>query len=410
VLTGRWQRFEWIVAVRFLREGRAQSLSIMGGVAIGVAVIVFMSALLHALQNNLVRRVLTAQPHIQVLPPHDSVRVQHGDDGQWHLDRIQPPLQRMRSIDQWQSVVSLLQSTPGVKHVAAVLTGSTLVARGGVTRSLNLTAIEPDSYQKIVNLQDKLLIGAVRLGGSDILIGMELASDLGLGIGDKLVLLPVTGKGSHYTVSGILDFGSKQGNQRNAYVALHSGQSLLGIPGGVTAIDVTTWDVYAAEHIAQWISALTGLQADSWIHNNAQMFSAVRAQTLANRAIRFFVAMSVAFGIASVLVVSVVQRSREIGILRAMGVSRGQVMRVFLIQGGLLGLGGAVLGCVLGALALRAWLAYARTPEGAPMFEVQWEPGLFIAALALATITGLLAAFAPALRAARLEPVVAIRG
>ena len=80
MVLGRWQPFEWIVASRFLREGRMQSLFIIGGVAIGVAVIVFMSALLQGLQANLVKRVLTAQPHIQVLPPKERVRVQHGED------------------------------------------------------------------------------------------------------------------------------------------------------------------------------------------------------------------------------------------------------------------------------------------------------------------------------------------
>ena len=193
-------------------------------------------------------------------------------------------------------------------------------------------------------------------------------------------------------------------------MSLHSGQSLLGYPGGVTSIDITVQDVYAAEEVAQRIQAQTHLQADSWIKNNAQFFSAVKSQSLANTAIRFFVGLSVAFGIASVLVVSVVQRSKEIGILRAMGISRGQVMRIFLLQGGLLGLGGAVVGCALGILSLQLWLLIALTPEGTPMFAVTTDIWMLSGALALATLSGLLAALAPAMRAARLDPVVAIRG
>jgi lipoprotein-releasing system permease protein len=94
------------------------------------------------------------------------------------------------------------------------------------------------------------------------------------------------------------------------------------------------------------------VDADSWIKNSAQFFAAVSAQTTANTAIRFFVGLSVAFGIASVLVVSVVQRSREIGILRAMGISRGQILRLFLLQGGLLAFAGVLVGCGIGAAAL----------------------------------------------------------
>jgi lipoprotein-releasing system permease protein len=93
-----------------------------------------------------------------------------------------------------------------------------------------------------------------------------------------------------------------------------------------------------------------------------------------------------------------------------MGISRGQVMRVFLLQGGLLGLGGAVLGCFLGILFLQLWLQISRGADGAPMFTITIDAMMLVEALTLATLTGLLAALAPALRAARLDPVVAIRG
>ena len=410
MVLGRWQPFEWIVASRFLREGRLQSVFITVGVAIGVAVIVFMSALLQGLQSNLVRRVLTAQAHIQVLPPKEFVKPQHAADEAWHAARIQAPLQRLKSIDQWPSVLALVRAMPQVKVASPAVTGASLVVRGGASRSLSITAVDLALYQQIVNLEEKIVAGRARLEATDILIGTELAADVGLSVGDKLLVQSATGSGHHFVVAGILDLGNKAANQRNGFIALHSGQSLLGYPGGITGIDVTVHDVYAAELVAQRIQHLTGLQADSWIKTNAQFFSAISSQTMANTAIRFFVALSVAFGIASVLVVSVVQRSKEIGILRAMGISRGQVMRVFLVQGGLLGLGGAVLGCAVGTLALHAWLSVAVTPEGTPLFQVTIEPSLYLMALGMATLTGLLAALAPALRAARLDPVVAIRG
>jgi len=93
-----------------------------------------------------------------------------------------------------------------------------------------------------------------------------------------------------------------------------------------------------------------------------------------------------------------------------MGISRGQIMRVFLLQGGLLGLGGSVLGCLIGAAALVAWQGYARNADGTPLFALDFDPALFATALVLACLTGIGAAYAPSLRAARLDPVVAIRG
>lgn len=413
----RWKPFEWIVAIRFLREGRMQTTFIVGGVAIGVGVIVFMSALLSGLQANFVRRALTGQPHIQLLPPKEVVRSLRGDPGEapavgsvtqgtiW-----QAPLQRIKSIDQWQAVAAQIRAMPQVMVVSPAATGSALVVRGDASRSISVIGIDPEVYFRIVPMDEKVVRGRARLTGSGILIGTELASDLGVGIGDKLRVTSSLGVANTLTITGVFDLGNKGANTRTTYLALHTAQSLLGLPGGVTVLDVTVRDIYAAETIAQRITATTGVLADSWIKTNEQFFTAVKAQTTANTAIRFFVALSVAFGIASVLVVSVVQKSREIGILRAMGISRGQVLRVFLLQGGLLALGGALLGSGMGAAALVVWLRVARNADGTPLFPLTLEPTLFVTALLLATLTGLAAAFAPALRAARLDPVVAIRG
>jgi lipoprotein-releasing system permease protein len=108
--------------------------------------------------------------------------------------------------------------------------------------------------------------------------------------------------------------------------------------------------------------------------------------------------------------VSVVQRSKDIGILRAMGGSRGQIMRIFLIQGALVGLLGSLLGSSMATGLLFAWRMVAKNPDGTPLFAIAIDPVLFLWAALLATLTGLVAAVTPALRAARLAPVEAIRG
>ena len=409
-----WMPFEWWVALRFLREGRVQTAFIIGGVAIGVGVIVFMSALLSGLQANFVKRVLTGQAHIQLLPPKEVARAlpNLGHSGNPSLEGsiVQSPLQRFKSIDQWQSVAALIRALPEVSVVSPAANGSALVVRGDASRAISVVGIEPELYFRIVPMPEKIVRGSARLTVNDILIGTELASDLGVSVGDKLRVTAANGNANTLTISGIFDLGNKGANQRTTLMTLRSAQSLLGLAGGVTALDVTVHDVYAAELVAHHITALTGVQADSWIKTNEQFFTAVSAQTTANTAIRLFVGLSVAFGIASVLVVSVVQKSREIGILRAMGITRGQILRIFLLQGGLLGFGGALAGSALGWLGLAVWMQAQRNPDGTVMFAISFEPLMFATALMLATVTGLAASFAPAIRAARLDPVAAIRG
>jgi lipoprotein-releasing system permease protein len=408
----RWLPFEWIVAIRLLREGRVQTAFIVGGIAIGVAVIVFMSALMSGLQENLVRRTLMGQSHIQLLPPKEVSRPLRGGESGGTVEGsiVQVPPQRVKGLDQWQVIRTQVRRLPEVRAVAAVATGSTLIERGEVTRAISVVGIEPDDYFQILPMAEKLVRGEARVTTNDILIGTELASDLGVVVGDKLRLVGFNGTIATLTISGIFDLGNKPANARTTYVALRTGQSLLDLPGGVSELDVTVSDVYAAEELAQRITALTGVRADSWIRTNDQLFTAVRAQGASSDSIRLFVALSVAFGIASVLVVSVVQKSREIGILRAMRITRGQVLRLFLLQGGLLGLGGALVGSALGAASLMAWQRFVRNADGSAMFPLTFTPALFLWALLLAMATGTIAAVAPALRAARLDPEQAIRG
>ena len=405
-----WSPFEWITAIRFLKEGRMQTLFIIAGVSIGVGVIVFMSAMLTGLQANFIKRVLTSQAHIQLIPPDEIARPLRAASGIIEAATVQRPTQRLRSIDQWQKVRLLLQQWPEITNVSPSASASALAVRGDASRSISLTGIDPDVYFNIVRIPDYIIAGQARVTSEDIIIGIDLARDIGVVAGDKLNVQAATGATRRLTISGIFDLGNKGANLRSTFVALRTAQALSNLVGGVTAIDLTVRDVYAAETIAQAVHAATGVQADSWIKTNAQFFTAVNAQQTSNTIIRLFVGLSVAFGIASVLVVSVIQRSKDIGILRAMGTSQGQILRVFLLQGGLLGFAGSLIGSALGAGTLLFWHSYLRQADGSELFPLILETQLFVYAVVLAALTGVAAAAVPALRAAKLDPVVAIRG
>lgn len=406
----RWLPFVWTGALRFLGEGRLQTGFIVGGITIGVAVIVFMSAMLAGLEANFIRRVLTSQPQIQILPPEQIARPLRNGLHEIEDAIVQRPSQRIISINQWQMIARRMEALPEVTAVAASMTGSALAVRGAASRSVSVVGIEPESYLRIVRLSDYMVAGRLRLTSDDIVIGTELARDLGATVGDKLLLNGASGANRLLTITGLFDLGNKGANHRNTYVALRTAQSLLGAIGGVTEIGLSVRDIYAAETIAREIEASNAVEADSWIKTNAQFFTAVQAQKNTNTLIRLFVGLSVAFGIAAVLVVSVIQRSKDIGILRAMGATRGQILRLFLLQGGLLGFAGSLSGSALGAAALIYWHSIARQADGSELFPLIIAPGLFVATALLATATGVVSAMAPALRASRLDPVEAIRG
>lgn len=402
--------FEWILAIRFMRQARMQTLLIVSGVALGVSVIVFISALISGLQSNLFRRTLDYQAQIVILPPEEVARALHKPDKNLLATLIQPKAQRLQSVDQWQKVRTQIENMNGVTVVAPVVSGSALILRGDASKAVSLTGIEPESYLRLIMLNSKIISGTVNLTGTDVLIGTELAKDLGVWTGDKLNLQTASGGMATLTICGIFDFGNRGQNSRAVFVALRTAQSLLDLTGGVTSLEVNLTLPFNAEIVAQAIHQQTGLEAESWISSNAQFFSALAAQSMSNTIIRFFVGLTAALGIASVLVVSVVQKSKEIGILRATGSSRQQILRLFLLQGALMGLAGSLVGAGVGWLFLNAWRGIAKNADGTPIFVINFDPMLLVYAAVGATLVGTLAALFPALQAARLDPAVAIRG
>ena len=395
---------EWTIALRFLLDNRMQSLLIIFGIAVGSAVIVFITALITGLQANVIERTLGTQAHIRILPPDEVNRTLPTAEGSWSLVLESPRAQRLRSIINWQDIRDVLDEDAQILAVSPVISGPAIARRGVARASVALLGIDPQRYQRIIPLSRDLIEGQLVVGAGNAVIGKELARDLGLGIGDKLRLDAGEGRETVVDIAGIFELGVRELDARYVYLDLKQAQTLLDLPGGVTVIDTTVAEIFEADQVASRLARLTGLRAESWMETNGQLLNALSSQSMTTEMIRVFVGISVAFGIASVLAVSVVQRTREIGILRAMGSPRGQILRVFLLQGGLLGLLGSACGGGVG------WgLVQIFNVAGPRLFEIPVDPTLVPLAMLVATITGVLAAAMPARRAARYDPAVAIR-
>ena len=405
--------FERQVAIRFLREGRMQTVLIIVGVAAGVAVVAYISALITGLQTNTLEKTLGAQAHITVSAPDDIVTpASLPTAGTSELIQTQPRAQRPRSIVNWQLLVPILEALPEVAAVSPTVLGSGLAIRGEATKSISLIGVELDRYDHIVHIRSKVVEGQARLGPGEGMLGRDLANDLGVRVGDRLNLSTSTSTGSvtdSLRVTALVDLGVRELNRRTVIVPLRTAQSLVSLPGGATNLDISLLDVWTAQILAKDLSRSFPYKIESWQEANAQLVSALNAQSVSTALIRGVVMVVVILGIASVLVVSVVQKRREIGILRAMGATQGQVLRVFLLQGAIVGALGSALGVVLAVLLIWAFTTFVRGSDGLPLFIITLAPSLAFRIAGIATLCGVLAAVAPARRAAALDPALAIR-
>ncbi len=399
--------FALMVSLRYLREGRMQTVLILAGVTAGVAVIIFLTTLISQLQASIIDKTLGSQAHIVLKAAQAVNRTTLPADQTAAI--IQPRAQRLRAIDQWSAVAQLAAQTPGVLAVSPMLSGAGFAARADASQPIAMMGIDTQAYQRIVRMEKYLKVGRFEVSGANAVIGVELAKDLGVTVGDKIRLVTMDGRNDLFSIAGIFDIGNRDLNRRWVFISVKVAQTLLDLPGGITQIDLRVADLFAAEAIARPLQAQTGLQVESWMQSNAQLLSALNSQSISNNLIRAFVTVIVAVGIASVLVVTVVQKQKEIGILRAMGASPQRIMAVFLLQGGFYGLLGSALGSGLALGLLNFFSRITRNADGSVLVSPDLDIAVVLGACALALGVGLLAAALPARRAAQLDPVQAIR-
>jgi lipoprotein-releasing system permease protein len=207
-------RLSWSIALQFLRDGRAQTTLILIGIALGSAVIVFITALVTALQGNIVKRTLGSQPQIVVkaadlvplTPPPAANTV--------YLSQIDPRPQRLRGIDNAAAVLRAIRSMPDVAAATPVVSGPAFAQRGNAVRAVAITGIEPDSYVRIIPLDTDMVTGRFAVGAEKILIGSRLASDLGLAVGDTLRLTGPSGQAQAFRIAGIFSMGVRDIDER----------------------------------------------------------------------------------------------------------------------------------------------------------------------------------------------------
>ncbi len=400
--------FEWFVALRYLKEGRAQTALILSAVSVGVSVVVFLSALINGLQTSLVRQTLGSQPHVTLRAP-DLVARPLVPDGTTAAVTIERAPQRIRSIEQWASVLDQVARIPGVVAASPTVTGAAFATRGTGEQPVLVRGVDPERFLAVIDVKSRLTAGRFGVAGTEAVVGLGLSRLLNVGVGDKLRLSTVGRREAIVSITGVFDLGNKEVNDRWVITSLRQAQTLFDLPGGASTLELRVAEVFDADRVALDAAERTGLEANSWMKLNAQLLVGLRSQNSSKYMIQFFVVVAVALGIASVLIVSVVQKAREIGILRAVGTPRGLVLRVFLIQGAVVGLFGSFVGSALGTGFSLFFERLAANPDGSPTFPVQLDLALYLSASLLATGVGLLAAAIPARRAAQLDPAEVIR-
>lgn len=396
--------YEWKVALRFLIKGRNQTLLILLGIAVGVAVQFFLSSLIGGLQISLIDSTVGNSPHIRVIPP-DLVPVPLSSANSQMTAGRQPLYSERIEILSWQTYIDYFKNIPGVKAVAAVVDGAGSVERGGTAIAVRVKGVVPEDGFKIYKVGKNMVSGNETIAGDEVLIGKTLAEHLTLGPGDKFFLRNNTGEGIICTIRGVFDLGSDAANG-TVFMQIDRARNLYSL-SGISAVEIQITDVFSADRmVAENKGSFSRVKLESWQEKNRQLLVALRSQSSSSDMINFFVLFSITLGIASVLGISAMQKSRQLGILKAMGTTDGSAAVIFLLQGFILGSLGAAIGVLLGFGLVTLFMSTA-----GKMLTFQFDVSLskILSPAILAVIASAVAAVLPARRAAKLSPIEVIR-
>ncbi len=413
-------RFERTIAWRHLRTGGGTTILIILAVAIATMVIIFVNGSISGMSKKLMDNQLRTLAHITLEPkdiqptPLENLQVASRSD-LVYTSEPQQTFQQSTRINNSGEIEEQIAPVRGLKTVMAQVRGNAFVLKGSKRESVTLIGADPKQQERLISLKESLLAGRwPDIGPDEVVVGMTLAEKLRLQLGDRVRVQSSEGVTQIFRVAGFFYTGSPQSDEREVYVPLRAAQSLFAMGAGVSQISIKLDDAFEVDKTGPEIRAMfPRLKVKSWLDDNEMMTNGMRTQTAIRSLLTSFMLITSSCAIAAVLIVSVLQKSKQIGILKSMGASEQQIMRIFTMEG----LGVAVIGGLVGCVVAYVLLSivdsvtlpgrYGRMDKLAPVALELWiVMGAFVAVV-LATV---LAAQWPARRAARLDPVEVLRG
>lgn len=397
--------FEFFIARRYLlsRSGKflsATSIIAISGVFVGVAAILIVLSVLNGFHRELRDRILGITPHI-VITKYSYEPMTISD-----------------------SLTNKIKDR--VLNFAPFLYAKTIIRYKNASDGVVIRGIDPEAEKKVTDIAKMIVQGEFDFQDGGVVLGLDLARNLGVTIGDEVTIispfqslatpLGMVPKSQKFTVRGIFDSGMYEHNATLVYLDLKELQDFLGTGEGVTGIEARLSNIYQAGRVAQELTRILGFpyRALDWIQMNRNLFTALRLEKVVTFIVLVLIVLVAAFNIIAMLITMVLRKTKEIGILKAMGTKPKSIVKIFIGVGLLIGVIGTTLGVLFGfitSLLLNKY-RFVQLPGDVYFIKnlpVQMQLSDFILVVGCSLLISLLATIYPAYKAARLVPVEAIR-
>ncbi|MDA3846217.1 MAG: ABC transporter permease [Vallitaleaceae bacterium] len=377
------------IANRFLRFSKGQTILIALGIAVGVSVQVFIGLLIQGLQDGLIDTTIGNAAHITVST----------DDS--------------KGIDNYSQIINDIEGSDlGITAITPSITGNGFLKNDETSEPIFVKGYDLASAEGIYEFADRISEGRLPRSNNEVLIGIGLADNLGVLVNDTTDIFLVDGTLKEVMVVGFLDFNVSVINNGWVVTGIDTASSLFGYENAVGTIEIQVDQVFEADAIGAKVAQIVNndkLIVDNWKDQNAELLSGLNGQSISSLMIQIFVLVAVVLGIASVLAITVIQKSKQIGILKAMGITDGKASSIFLLQGFILGIIGAALGILFGLLLSYAFATFALNPDGTPVIPLSINYNFILTSGMIAVVSAMIASVMPARRSSKLTTIEVIR-
>lgn len=377
------------ISLRFLKSNKGQTMLIAIGIAIGISVQIFIGSLINGLQKSLINKTIGNSPQIKISSTTE--------------DKL---------IDDYYNIKSEISKiNDKIINLTTTADGASLIKKDDNTYSILIRGMDINDSDKIYNIKNRIYEGRETKNSYETIIGKDLQKELNLKLNDNIEIISNAGVSKYLEVVGFYDLGVASLNKTWLITPLSTAQDIFSLGSSVTNIEMQTDDLFNADIIAGDISSYIGdnFKVSNWKDDNAELLSGLNGQSISSLMIQIFVLVSVVLGIASVLAITVLQKSKQIAILKAMGIKDKDASLIFLFEGLLLGIMGAVIGVTFGLLLSFMFSKFALNPDGTPIIQLYIDYKFIGISAIIAILSSTIAALIPARRSSKLNLLEVIK-
>ncbi len=406
------------IAGRHLLARKRQSIVSLLGIILGVGFFLSISSLMQGSEDDFIRRLIDNSPHITIVDQFRSPNVQPAAAFYPHaalaIYRVKPETET-RGIRGYKQIMQYLVQFPGLS-ASPVLSGQALINFAGKDLGVSLNGMIPEEIDRVTTIGRYMVSGRIMdlaANTNGIIIGDQLASDLSLGMGQNIDVATTEGQTHTFKVVGLFHVGRADYDEHQAFVGLKRSQALFNRANRANNIIVKLRDPNAAQTVASEVEQHIGYKTISWQEASVDIMSLLLIRKIVMYTVVSAVLVVASFGIYNVISTVVMEKQRDIAILKSMGFRANDILSIFLVQGVILGLVGSAIGLPLGiALMLALGDISFKIPGSTDItyMPMSWSWLPFTMAVGFAVFAAVLAAYVPARKASRVQPVDILRG